>query len=464
MFKRILIANRGEIAVRVIRACRKLGIKAIAVYSQADRDCLHVRLADDRVCIGPSPSRESYLNIVRVLSAAEVTGAEAIHPGYGFLAENAHFAEVCRECGFTFIGPPAEAIRKMGDKSVARETMAVAGVPVVPGSKGALSDPKQAIRLAEEIGYPVLIKASAGGGGKGMRIAHNEDELLSAVEAARMEAKAAFGDGSVYLEKFIGRARHVKIQVLANMHGNVVHLGERDCSMQRRHQKLIEESPSPAVTQELRARMGEAAVQAAKSVGYTNAGTVEFLLDEDGRFYFMEMNTRVQVEHPVTEMVTGIDIVEHQIRIAAGEPLLFTQDNIAISGHAIECRVNAEDPDRGFMPCPGRVTRFSEPSGNGVRLDTHLYEGYEIPRYYDSLLGKLIVHEDSRPQAIDAMLQALDRLVIEGVATTIPIHRKLLQHEAFRAGRVHTKFVEEDFLPKEVLGAREHPGIAGEPR
>ena len=446
MFERVLIANRGEIAVRVIRACRKLGVKTVAVYSQADRDSMHVRLADDAVCIGPPPSRDSYLNISRIVAAAEITGAQAIHPGYGFLAENAHFADVCRECRFVFIGPSAEAIGKMGDKAVARATMAAAGVPVVPGSDGTLSDPKEAVRLAKEIGYPVMIKASAGGGGKGMRLALSKDELLNALKTARSEAQSAFGDGSVYLEKFIGRARHVEIQVLADSHGNVVHLGERDCSMQRRHQKLIEESPSPAVNQELRRRMGETAVRAAKAVGYVNAGTVEFLLDENGGFYFMEMNTRIQVEHPVTEMVTGIDLVEQQLRVAAGQALPFSRGDITLTGHAIECRINAEDSDNDFMPCPGRIERYSKPSGNGVRTDSHMYAGYEVPHHYDSLLAKLIVHEQSRPEAIQAMLRALDEYVIEGVATTIPFHQKLLRHKGFRDARVHTKFVEEDFL------------------
>ena len=446
MLKSILIANRGEIAVRIIRACKKLGIKTVAVYSQADKEAMHVHLADDAVCIGPPASKDSYLNIARILAAGEITGAEAIHPGYGFLAENAHFAEVCQECGFAFIGPPADAIRRMGDKAVARETMAAAKVPVVPGSDGTLSDPKEAVHLAEKIGFPVMIKASAGGGGKGMRIAQNKDELLSAVTTARSEAQAAFGDGSVYLEKFIARARHVEIQVLADAHGNVVHLGERDCSMQRRHQKLIEESPSPAVDQDLRARMGKAAVRAAKAVGYVNAGTVEFLLNEDGGFYFMEMNTRIQVEHPVTEMVTGIDLVEQQIRIASGQTLPFGQPDIKLTGHAIECRINAEDASKGFMPCAGKIGRYFEPMTNNTRVDTHAYAGYTVPHHYDSLLAKLIVHEQSRPEAIQAMLRALDEYKIEGITTTIPFHKQLLQFEGFREGRVHTKCVEEDFL------------------
>jgi len=446
MFERVLIANRGEIAVRIIRACRKLGIKTVAVYSQADKDSMHVRLADDAVCIGPAPSKDSYLNISRIVAAAQTTGARAIHPGYGFLAESAHFADVCRECRFVFIGPSAEAIGKMGDKAIARDTMAAAGVPVVPGSDGTLSDPQEAVALARKIGFPVMVKASAGGGGKGMRLAQSEDELLSAVETARNEAQAAFGDGSVYLEKFIGRARHVEIQVLADAHGNVVHLGERDCSMQRRHQKLIEESPSPAVDTELRQQMGEAAVRAAKAADYVNAGTVEFLLAENCEFYFMEMNTRIQVEHPVTEMVTGVDLVEQQLRIASGERLTFSQQDVRLSGHAIECRINAEDPDRGFMPCPGRIEGYYPPSGNGVRTDSHVYGGYKVPHHYDSLLAKLIVHEPTRPEAIRAMLYALDEYMIEGIITTIPFHKRLLAFRMFLEGCAHTKSVEQDFL------------------
>ena len=452
MLERILIANRGEIAVRVIRACRKLGIETVAIYSQADKDSLHAQRADVAVCVGPPPSKDSYLNSFHILSVADITQVDAIHPGYGFLAENAHFAELCHECGFVFIGPPPEAIRKMGDKAVAKETMRAAGVPVVPGSEGVLSDADAAARLAEDIGYPVLIKAAAGGGGRGMRIAQNRKELASAFGTAQAEAQSAFGDGSVYLEKFIGRARHVEIQVLADTHGNVVHLGERDCSLQRRHQKLIEESPSPAVNAELRTCMGEAAKRAAKSVGYVNAGTVEFLLDEEGDFYFMEMNTRIQVEHPITEMVTGVDLVEQQIRVASGEDLPFSQQDVKITGHAVECRINAEDPDKGFRPCPGKLVRYSEPLSNSARIDTHVYTGYCVPPYYDSLLAKLIVHEQTRREAIHTMLRALDEYVIHGIATTIPFHKKLLQHKEFQNGRVHTKFVEEDVLGQERYG------------
>jgi len=446
MLKTVLIANRGEIAVRVIRACRELGIRTVAVYSEADRESLHVRMADKAICIGPPKSKDSYLKIVSVLSAAEISNADAIHPGYGFLSEKAHFAEVCRDCGFIFIGPPPDAIAKMGDKAVAKETMRAAGVPVIPGSEGTVGDVDAAVRLAQDIGYPVIIKAAAGGGGKGMRIARDRDELTSGFATAQAEAGSAFGDNSVYLEKFIARARHVEIQVLADAHGNAVHLGERDCSMQRRHQKLIEESPSPAVDADLRRRMGEAAVRAAKAVGYVNAGTVEFILSETGEFYFMEMNTRIQVEHPVTEMITGVDLVQQQLRVAAGEPLPFTQDDIRFSGHAIECRINAEDPDQNFRPSPGKITAFVPPSGNGWRMDTHLYPGYTVPVFYDSLLAKLIVHAANRQAAIGSMLQALDACVIEGVRTTIPFHKRLLRDPNFQRGTVHTKYVEEEFL------------------
>lgn len=450
MFNTVLIANRGEIAVRIIRACRGLGIQTVAVYSEADKDSLHVRLADKAICIGPAKSKDSYLKIVSILSAAEISGAEAIHPGYGFLSENAHFADVCRDCGFVFIGPPPEAIEKMGDKAVAKETMKAAGVPVIPGSDGVLNDLNDALRLADAIGYPVIVKASAGGGGRGMRIARDRDELTSGFATAQAEAKSAFGDGSVYLEKFIGRARHVEIQVLADAHGNAIHLGERDCSMQRRHQKLIEESPSPAVDADLRKRMGEAAVLAAKATGYVNAGTVEFILDETGNFYFMEMNTRIQVEHPVTEMVTGVDLVEQQLRVAAGDRLPFSQEDVRFSGHAVECRINAEDSTKNFRPCPGQITNFFFLSLNGWRLDTHLYPGYNIPVHYDSLLAKLIVHGKSREEAIRSMQRALGECVIEGVSTTIPFHQKLLEDPGFQHGRVHTKYVEEEFLNKEA--------------
>jgi len=446
VIRRLLIANRGEIAVRVIRACRKLGIEAVSVYSQADADSLHVRLADHAVCIGPPPARDSYLKMVNVLSAAQITGADAIHPGYGFLAENEHFAEVCGECGFAFVGPPAQAIGRMGDKAVARDTMKAAGVPVVPGSDGTVEEFGEALHLADDIGYPVIVKASAGGGGKGMRVARNHEELEKCFGTARAEAQAAFGDGSVYVEKFVGRARHVEVQILADAHGNVVHLGERDCSMQRRHQKLIEESPSPAVDASLREKMGAAAVRAAEAVGYENAGTVEFLLNEDGSFYFMEMNTRIQVEHPVTELVTGIDLVEQQLRITSGEPLPFSQQDIQLTGHAIECRLNAEDPEKNFAPSPGTIGMCFFPLGNGARIDTHVYSGYTVSPYYDSMIAKLIVHRPSRDAAIQAMLHVLDECVVEGIATTGSFHTRLLHDDRVRKGTVHTKFVEESFL------------------
>jgi acetyl-CoA carboxylase biotin carboxylase subunit len=446
MLKTVLIANRGEIAVRIIRACRELGLRTVAVFSEADRESLHVQLADKAVCIGPPKSKDSYLKIVSILSAAEISNADAIHPGYGFLSEKAHFAEVCRDCGFVFVGPPPEAIAKMGDKAVAKETMRAAGVPVVPGSEGIVREADEAARLADAIGYPVIVKASAGGGGRGMRIARNRGELFAGFSTAQAEAGSAFGDNTVYLEKFIARARHVEIQVLADAHGNTVHLGERDCSMQRRHQKLIEESPSPAVDAHLRRRMGEAAVRAAKAVGYVNAGTVEFILSETGEFYFMEMNTRIQVEHPVTEMVTGVDLVQQQLRIAAGERLPFSQEEITSAGHAIECRINAEDPEKNFRPCPGKISAFVPPSANGWRLDTHLYPGYAIPVFYDSLLAKLIVHANNRDEAIRSMLRALEECIIEGVSTTIPFHKRLLEDHGFQQGQAHTKYVEEEFL------------------
>jgi acetyl-CoA carboxylase biotin carboxylase subunit len=446
MIERVLIANRGEIAVRIIRACRKLGLETVAVYSQADKDALHVRLADVAMCIGPPPSRDSYLKVATIMTVAHLTGADAIHPGYGFLSEDARFAKVCREHGLIFVGPPADAIRQMGDKSRARETMRRAGVPVVPGSEGTVSDFEAAVRLADEIGYPVMVKAAAGGGGRGMRIAQDRTDLARALNVAQAEASAAFGNGAVYVEKFVARARHVEVQVLADAHGRTVHLGERDCSIQRRHQKLIEESPSPAVNPDLRARMGRIAVLAVQAMGYTNVGTVEFLLGPDGCFYFMEMNTRIQVEHPVTEMVTGVDIVEQQIRIARDEPLPFLQEDIAFHGHAIECRINAEDPDRNFSPCPGRISAYTPPSGNGVRVDTHVYEGYTVPHHYDSLLAKVIAHAATREAALDKMVRSLRELRFEGVRTTIPFLARLLQHERFRAGDVHTKFVEQEFL------------------
>jgi acetyl-CoA carboxylase, biotin carboxylase subunit len=441
MFKKVLIANRGEIACRVIWACRELGIKTVAVHSEADRDALHVRFADEAICIGPPPSAQSYLNIPQIISAAEITNVDAIHPGYGFLSENPHFAEVCRECNITFIGPSPEVIRTMGDKSEARRTMKAAGVPVTPGSEGLSEDGETAIKEAERIGYPVLIKATAGGGGRGMRVAHNQGELLNAYNMARAEAEAAFKNSGVYLEKYIANPRHIEIQVLGDNHGNLIHLGERECSIQRRHQKLIEESPSPAVSYELRQEMGRVAVDACRRIGYSNAGTIEFLLDEDGSFYFMEMNTRIQVEHPVTEMVTIDDLVAAQIRIAAGEELNQTQDQLIFVGHAIECRVNAEDPVT-FTPSPGRITTLNLPSGPGVRVDTAIYDGYFVPPYYDSLIAKVVVHSRSRERALARMRRALESMVVEGVKTTIPLHLKILNDPDFIAGNFSTRFMD----------------------
>jgi acetyl-CoA carboxylase, biotin carboxylase subunit len=441
MFKKVLIANRGEIACRVIWACRELGIKTVAVYSEADRDALHVRFADEVVCIGPPPSAQSYLNIPQIISAAEITNVDAIHPGYGFLSENPHFAEVCRECNIAFIGPSPDVIRIMGDKSEAKRTMKAAGVPVTPGSEGLIEDEETAVKEAGRIGYPVLIKATAGGGGRGMRVAYNQDELLNAYNTARAEAEAAFKNSGVYLEKYIANPRHIEIQVLGDSHGNVIHLGERECSIQRRHQKLIEESPSPAVSYELRQEMGRVAVDACKRIGYSNAGTIEFLLDEDGSFYFMEMNTRIQVEHPVTEMVTIDDLVAAQIRIAAGEELNQTQDQLIFVGHAIECRVNAEDPVT-FTPSPGRITTLNLPSGAGVRVDTAIYDGYFVPPYYDSLIAKVVVHSRSRGRAIARMRRALESMVVEGIKTTIPLHLKILNDPDFIAGNFSTRFMD----------------------
>ncbi len=442
MFRKVLIANRGEIALRVIRACRELGIETVAVYSEADRESLHVRFADDDVCIGPAPSRLSYLKIPAIIAAAEITGADAIHPGYGFLAESAAFAETCAASNVTFIGPTAEQIRLMGDKAAARKLAQELKIPVVPGSRGAIEDVDKALTIAEEIGFPVIIKAAAGGGGKGMRVARDREAFAQSFQLARNEALAAFGSAEVYVEKYLTRPRHVEIQVLGDTHGKVMHMGERDCSIQRRHQKLIEEAPSPALTPELRKRMGDAAVLAASHIGYVGAGTIEFLLDEDGRFYFMEMNTRIQVEHPVTEMVTSFDIVKEQIRVAAGEKLSLTLKGDRLRGHAIECRVNAEDPYRNFQPSPGLITAFHPPGGPGVRVDTHIYAGYTVPPYYDSLLAKVIVHGNSRSEALARMSQALDSFIVEGVTTTIPFLRRVIQHPDFVTGDVDTKFLE----------------------
>ncbi len=441
MFRKVLVANRGEIAVRVIRACKELGISTVAVYSEADSESLHAKLADEAICIGPPPSQRSYLQIPSIISAAEVTGAEAIHPGYGFLAENAQFAEACRACGITFIGPPPEAIEAMGHKAEARRRMREAGIPVTPGSQGSVKDEREAIAAAAEIGYPVMIKASAGGGGRGMRVAQNEKELTKLLPTAQGEAQAAFGSGDVYIEKFIEKPRHIEFQVLADLYGNAVHLGERDCSIQRRHQKLIEESPSTLLSPELRAEMGEVAVKAAKAVGYASAGTVEFLVDGSGRYYFMEMNTRIQVEHPVTEMVTGIDIIKKQIEIAAGERLNISQGQVDLNGHAIEFRINAEDPERDFLPSGGKVSLYNPPGGPGIRVDSHLYTGYEVPVFYDSLLVKLIAWGADRSEAISRGKRALDEMIILGVPTTIDFHRRVLDDEDFVAGDIFTDFI-----------------------
>lgn len=443
MFKKVLIANRGEIALRVIRACRELGIQTVAVYSEADRESLHVRFADDDVCIGPPPSRLSYLRIPAIIAAAEITGADAIHPGYGFLAENAGFADACANSNITFIGPTAEQIRLMGDKAAARRLAQELKIPVVPGSPGPVEEPAEALAIAEEIGFPVIIKAAAGGGGKGMRVAHDADAFMQAFGLARNEALAAFGSAQVYVEKFLERPRHIEIQIMGDQHGTVMHLGERDCSIQRRHQKLIEEAPSPGLTPELRSRMSGSAVRAARHIHYQGAGTIEFLL-ENGCFYFMEMNTRIQVEHPVTEMVTSCDIVKEQIRIAAGEPLSIRLYGDQLRGHAIECRVNAEDPSRNFQPAPGTITAYHPPGGPGVRVDTHIYAGYTVPPYYDSLLAKVIVHGNTREEALARMSQALDSFIVEGVPTTIPFLKRVIHHPEFVAGRVDTKFLERE--------------------
>lgn len=442
MFKKILIANRGEIAVRIIRACREMGIATVAVFSEADRESLHVKLADEAYCIGPTPSKNSYLNITNLMSVATLTGADAIHPGYGFLAENADFAEICAACNITFIGPLPESINKMGDKSVAKETMKKAGVPTVPGTEGLIENVEEAMKVAKEIGYPVIIKATAGGGGKGMRVAQNEEELVKGIRQAQKEAETAFGNAGVYLEKYLEEPRHVEIQIIADKHGNVCHLGERDCSIQRRHQKLVEEAPSPALTPELREKMGNAAVAAARAVNYHGAGTVEFLLDKHGNFYFMEMNTRIQVEHPVTEMITGIDLIKEQIRVAEGHPLSFKQEDVQINGWSIECRINAENPAKNFMPSPGQIQQYLPPGGFGVRVDSAAYAGYKISPFYDSMIAKLIVWGKDRNEAIKRMKRALSEFVIEGIHTTIPFHLKLMDHESFVSGEFNTKFLE----------------------
>jgi acetyl-CoA carboxylase biotin carboxylase subunit len=450
VFRKVLIANRGEIALRVIRACRELGIRTVAVYSEADRESLHVRFADEDVCIGPPQARESYLNVPRIIAAAEVTGADAIHPGYGFLAENAEFSEICERSELTFIGPTPQQIRLMGDKAAARRTMKEVGVPIVPGTD-AIGDPDEALAEARAIGFPVLIKAAAGGGGKGMRVAQDADDFERQYSMARNEAAAAFGDDTVYVEKYLSRTRHIEFQVLGDSHGRVVHLGERDCSIQRRHQKLIEEAPSPALTPELRQEMGDAAVRGAKAIDYVGAGTIEMLLNEDNSFYFMEMNTRIQVEHPVTEMCTGVDLVREQIRVAAGLPLSLPDRTLQLRGHAIECRINAEDPSRNFAPSPGTIATFHPPGGPGVRVDTHMYAGYRVPPFYDSLLMKLIVHAATRDEAIARMRRALAETVIEGVHTTLPFLQAVMDHPAFAAGDVDTRFLER-MMSERVAG------------
>ena len=445
MFRKILIANRGEIAVRIIRACREMGIKTVAVYSEADAEALHTQLADEAVCIGPANSTESYLNMERILSATIITGAEAIHPGFGFLSENSKFAKMCDECNITFIGPSAELIDKMGNKSEARSTMIAAGVPVTPGTTEPVYEAAVGREIADKMGYPVIIKASSGGGGKGMRIAESSEEFEANFNTAQRESVNAFGDNTMYIEKYITSPRHIEFQIVADKHGNVVHLGERDCSVQRKHQKMIEESPSVAINEELRKRMGETAVRAAKAVGYESAGTIEFLLDKSGEFYFMEMNTRIQVEHPVTEMVTGLDLIKEQIRIAEGLELSVKQEDIKVNGHAIECRINAENPAKNFMPCPGKITNIHFPGGNGVRIDSAIYNGYKIPANYDSMICKIIVHDKDRTSAIYKMQSVLGELVIEGIDTNIDFQFDLIGNERFRSGDINTHFIHDEF-------------------
>lgn len=442
MFRKVLIANRGEIAVRIIRALREMGIPSVAVYAEADRECLHSLLADEAICIGPAPADKSYLDMTAILSAAAALGCDAIHPGFGFLSENAKFARMCEACGICFIGPGAELIARMGDKQTARNTMKEAGVPIVEGSDEAVFEAEAGLALAARIGYPVMIKASSGGGGKGMRVCRDEESFVALFQAAQLESVKAFSDNSMYIEKYIEEPRHVEFQILADKYGKVVHLGERDCSVQRRHQKLLEESPCAALSPELRSAMGAAAVAAASAVGYENAGTIEFLLDKHQQFYFMEMNTRIQVEHPVTEAVCGLDLIKEQIRIAAGEPLGYTQEELVLSGHALECRINAEDPQRDFMPCPGKLDFIHLPGGKGVRVDTHAYAGYHVPPFYDSMLMKLIVHGKDREEAIAKMRSALGELIIEGVQTNAEYAYRIVSHEAFASGDISTDFIE----------------------
>lgn len=445
MFQKILIANRGEIAVRIIRACREMGIRTVAVYSEADKNALHAMLADEAVCIGPAASADSYLDMERILSACMAVNADAIHPGFGFLSENDRFAELCEKCNITFIGPSSEVIRRMGNKSEARKTMIAAGIPVVPGSKEPVYNAEDGLRVAKEIGFPAMIKASSGGGGKGMRVSYSEEDFAFHFQNAQLESVKGFSDDTMYIERFVEHPRHIEFQILADRHGNVIHLGERDCSIQRRHQKVIEESPSAAVSEKLRREMGETAVRAAKAVGYENAGTIEFLLNPNGEFYFMEMNTRIQVEHPVTEAVTGMDLVKEQIRIAAGEPLSLKQEEIHLSGHAIECRINAEDPERKFMPSPGMITELHLPGGCGVRVDTAVYSGYQIPAHYDSMILKLIVHDKDRKAAIAKMRSVIGELIIDGIYTNVDFLYKILNNKDYEAGKVDTDFIPEHF-------------------
>ena len=448
MFHRILIANRGEIALRILRACKDLGIETVAVYSEADRDSLHLRYADDTICIGPAPSTDSYLNIPAIIAAAEIADADAIHPGYGFLSENDHFAEVCQSCNIKFIGPSPAAIAECGDKVAAKRLAKEAGVPTVPGSDGPVDNEQDALQIARKIGFPVLIKAAAGGGGRGMRVAHNDPSLVTGYHAARSEAEKAFKDSTVYLEKYIEKPRHVEIQIMADQHGNVVHLGERDCSLQRRHQKLLEESPCPVLDEATRQAMGEAAVRLAKAAKYTSAGTVEFLLDKDKKFYFIEINSRIQVEHPVTEMVTGTDLIREMIQVAAGQPLSWRQQDIVMRGHAMEFRINAEDPDQNFKPSPGTIKTFVAPAGPGVRWDSHIYQGYTVPPHYDSMVGKLIIHRPTRKDTIDVARRALQELTLEGITTTASLFLRVLEHSDFRAGEIDTGFIDRYFTPR----------------
>lgn len=446
MFQKILIANRGEIALRIIRACREMGIQSVAVYSQADADSMHVALADEAYCVGPARSIDSYLKIDQIIAAAEVGNVDAIHPGYGFLAENAHFNEVCRASGFEFIGPSPQAMERLGDKNTARSMAIASDVPVVPGSDGLVEADSSAVEIAREIGFPVLIKATAGGGGKGMRVAEDEESLVTALTQARNEAEAAFGNGGVYLERYVGNPRHIEVQVIADTHGNVCHLFERDCSVQRRHQKLIEEAPSPNLPESRRQEICDAAVRMIRGAEYSNAGTVEFIVDQNDDFFFIEVNARIQVEHPVSEMITGVDLIKAQISVAAGDPLPFKQEELKVIGHSIECRINAENPDKNFQPNPGKITKLFTPGGLGVRFDSHVYGGYNVPPYYDSMIGKLIVHRPTRDEAVATMRRALEEMQVEGISTTASFHDRVMQHPEFLAGKHDTKFVEREFL------------------